>query len=278
MTLVSGVAKISGRVRDRAPVRLLRTNGMRLRFKAFGLHLMCSICLLGLVLGALYFGWYRWPGWYLTGVAQVALVLVLVDAALGPLLTFIIANPTKQRGELTRDVAIIVAVQLIGLAYGSFTLWQGRPLYYTFSVDRLEMVQASDINTKATDLARKLNPQLAPAWYRTPRWVWAPLPDDPGEAQKIVTGTLFGGDDVVDMPRYFRSWEQGSAELRKRLKPVDQIPMFSKGQRARLKAKISALRLPSDLPNAMLLTGRGRLLLVVFETHTLAPSAILSAD
>src|SRR5579863_8256162 len=106
---------------------------MRFRFKALGLHLIASGGLLALVLGTLYLGWYRWPGWYLAGASTVVLVLAGVDVALGPLLTFVIAAPTKPRRELTRDIAIIATVQLVALGYGTFMLWNGRPLYYAFS-------------------------------------------------------------------------------------------------------------------------------------------------
>ena len=82
----------------------------------------------------MWFGWYRWPGWYLSGVLHVVGIVVLVDVVLGPTLTLIIANPAKPRSELTRDLAIIVSVQLVALIYGATTLWEGRPLYYTFSV------------------------------------------------------------------------------------------------------------------------------------------------
>ena len=47
---------------------------MRFRVKAFSLHLTGSACVLILVLGALYFGWYRWPGWYLAQALHVAVV------------------------------------------------------------------------------------------------------------------------------------------------------------------------------------------------------------
>ena len=252
---------------------------MRFRLKALGLHLAASICVLSLVLGALYLGWYHWPGWYLTGVTRVVLILIGVDAALGPLMTLLIASPAKPRRELARDVAIIVVVQIIGLAYGSYTLWQGRPLYYAFSVDRVELVQASDIHDGERALAHKLNPQLAPAWYRSPRWVWAPLPDDPKETQKILGAAVFGGgDDVIQMPRYFRPWQQGAAELRKRLKKVDQLIIFTRKERAELKQKMAALGLPVDASNAIMLTGNGRPLLLVFDPRTLRLGAMLAAD
>ena len=83
---------------------------MNFRFKAFGLHLLCSIVALTTILGALYLGWYRWPGWYLADVSRVVLVMVGVDVVVGPLLTFIIASKKKPRRELARDVGIIIAV------------------------------------------------------------------------------------------------------------------------------------------------------------------------
>ncbi|HEY8053276.1 MAG TPA: hypothetical protein VIE42_10795 [Steroidobacteraceae bacterium] len=165
---------------------------MRFRLTAFGLHLAGSACALTIVLGGLYLGWYRWPGWYLTGVLHVLLIVGIVDLALGPTLTFVIANPRKPRRELTRDVAIIVTVQVAALIYGAATLWQGRPLYYAFSVNSLSMVQASDIETGEISLARRQNPALAPHWYSLPHWVWAPLPDDAEEATKIVNSAVFG--------------------------------------------------------------------------------------
>src|SRR6266853_105659 len=182
---------------------------MRFRLKAFGLHLTGSACALTLVLGGLYLGWYRWPGWYLTGVPHVVAIVAFVDLALGPTLTLIVANPRKARGTLVRDIGVIVTVQLAALVYGATTLWLGRPLYYTFSVDRLQIVQASDLEANEIVLGRTQNPALAPHWYSLPRWIWAPLPDDPDEPARIAEGSVFGGQDVIQMPRYFKPWEQG---------------------------------------------------------------------
>ena len=150
-----------------------------------------------------------------------------------PTLTLIIANPAKPRRELKRDIAIIVAVQLVALVYGAGTLWHGRPLYYAFSGDRLEMVQASDLDDEEIARALRENPALAPHWYSRPRWVWAPLPDDPEEAAKIVNGAVFGsGKDVIDMPRYFRPWSQGLPKLREQLNTVERSEDVHGGRKA----------------------------------------------
>jgi hypothetical protein len=254
---------------------------MRFRFTAFGLHLAGSACALTLVLGALYLGWYRWPGWYLTGVLHVLVIVGAVDLALGPSLTGIIANPRKPRRELTRDIAVIVTVQIAALVYGAATLWHGRPLYYTFSADRLEMVQASDIESGEIALARRQNRALAPHWYSLPRWVWAPLPDDPEEALKIVnSAVLGGGSDVIDMPRYFKPWDQGLPKLRVQLTRLEDIKSLSKAQKQSLIARMSAQGLAPDQRNALVMWGGDGILrlLAVFDPTTLEIKALLKPD
>jgi hypothetical protein len=252
---------------------------MKFRFKAFGLHLLGSAIVLTLVLGGLYLGWYRWPGWYLTDVAHVALIFGSVDLTLGPLVTLIIANPGKPRRELARDIAVIVAVQLTALVYGAVTLWNGRPLYYTFSVDRLEIVQASQLKLEEIATARKQNPDFAPDWQSMPRWVWVPLPQDAEESARIATAVMTGsGPDIIEMPRYFKSWDQGLPSLRKQLKTVDQLAIFSKGQRQTLKERMARLGLATDQPNTLFLSGHLQPVLAVFDQSNLRIKAFIRAD
>jgi hypothetical protein len=238
---------------------------MRFRLKAFGLHLLASATALTLILGALYLGWYRWPGWYLADVKTVVFVMIGVDVVLGPTLTFIIANNNKPRRELKRDIGIIVAVQLCALIYGTTQLWNGRPLYYAYSEGVLQLVQAYDIDDAEAVRGRRENAQFAPHWYSLPRWIWAPLPQDKEESQKIVVGVLSGGDDVVAMPRYFKNWEQGLPELRGQLKKVDNVAYFAPSEKKRLKGLIQAAGLSIDQLNAMPLTGRSHPLLAIVD-------------
>jgi len=251
---------------------------MPFRLKAFGLHLLASAGALTLVVGALYFGWYRWPGWYLSGVLHVVGIVVLVDLVVGPTLTLTVSHPAKPRRALARDIAIIVTVQLAALLYGTATLWSGRPLYYTFSVNRLELVQASDIDNAEVALALRQNPGLAPHWYSRPRWVWAPLPDDADEAMRIMTGATFGsGNDIIQMPRYFKPWEQGLPQLRDLLVPLEDMKYFSKTQKQTLRARMAERNLPVNERNMMVMWGGSQRLLVVFDPATLHILAILRA-
>jgi hypothetical protein len=252
---------------------------MQFRFKAFSLHLLASATALTLILGSLYLGWYRWPGWYLADATRVVLVMICVDVVLGPTLTFIIANKNKSRRELTRDIGIIVVVQLCALIYGSASLWNGRPLYYAFSENVLQLVQAYDINAAETEIGRRQNPGLAPHWYSLPRWIWAPLPQNTEEREKIVASAVGGGDDVISMPKYFKPWEDGLPSLRSHLKKVDEVPYFAnKNDKTRLKELMKAAGLPDNQSNTMTFTGRGHPLLAVFDPVTLKITGTLKAD
>jgi hypothetical protein len=250
---------------------------MHFRFKAFGLHLLASSVALSSILGILYFGWYRWPGWYLTAVAQVVMVMVGVDVVLGPLLTLIVARSSKPRRELTRDIAMIVAVQLCAMVYGTVSLWGGRPLYYAYSENLLQLVQAYDIDDEEIALGLKQNPQLAPHWYSLPRWIWAPLPEDKATAVKIVTAAITGGEDVISMPRYFKPWDQGLSVLRSHLKKLDEVPYLALKDKNSLRARMSAAGLTADQPNCMPLTGRGRPLIAVFDPANVKIVAIFTS-
>ena len=253
---------------------------MKFRLRAFGLHLGASACVLTSVFGCFYLGWYRWPGWYLSGAMSVVAVLCLVDLALGPCLTLVVANPHKSRSTLKRDIVIIAVVQVVALIYGTITLWTGRPLYYTYSSNSLDMVQASDLTDEEIALALKENPAFAPHWYSGVRSVWAPMPADPAAVAKIISGTVFGSPDIVEMPRYFKPWADGLPELRKSLRPLSELSAFSKLEKGSLAGRVAALGMDSTQANGMVMWGQeGSLpLLTVFDPqYSLWVRAMLEA-
>jgi hypothetical protein len=249
---------------------------MKFRLKALSLHLLASGIALTLILGGLYAGWYRWPGWYLANVTQVVAVLTGVDLVIGPLLTFVIADPGKARRSLVRDVAVIAAIQVIALAYGTLLLWHGRPLYYAFSEDVLQLVQAYDIDADQLARARREHAELIPHWYSLPRWIWAPLPSDPVARDRIIGSAVSGGADVISMPQYYKPWESGLPSLMTQLKKLDDQKYFSGVEKQVLKGRMQSAGLAADQANTLAFTGRGRPLLAVFDPENAKILAILT--
>jgi hypothetical protein len=239
---------------------------MLFRLKLFALHLLSSCCVLALTWGSLYLGWYRWPAWYVSGVLGIATIMACVDVVLGPLLTLLIANQSKSRRVLARDIGIIAAVQLVALIYGAITLWHGRPLYYTYSEGWLQMVPAGDINSEQAALGQQLNPQFAPHWYSRPRWIYAPLPKDPKLASQIVkSSSLMGGDDVIQMPRYYRRWEEGYPDIRRRLQAVNDLKVLSVAEKQRVTQRMQQLGFDPARPTVLPMWGRVRYLIGVMD-------------
>jgi hypothetical protein len=250
---------------------------VKFRLRAFGLHLAASAAVLTLLLGLLYAGWYHWPGWWLAGAGSVFAVLIGVDLVLGPLLTLVVAAPAKSRRELSRDIGVIAAIQLLALGFGVAQLWNGRVLYYAFSESVLQIVQAYDIPREAARLGADKNPALAPHWYSLPRWIWAPLPADAAESDKIIKDSLGGGFDVTGMPVYYQRWEAGLPALKKQLKGVDGVSYFFPKEKKVLREKMQALGLSPDEPVCITLVGRGHWLLAVFDPQSMSIRTLLSA-
>jgi hypothetical protein len=251
---------------------------MRFRIKAFAIHIAASAAVLALILGGLYLGWYRWPGWYVTNAVRVSGILIAMDVTLGPLFTLLVASPRKAPRVLARDIAVIVTVQLVALTYGAATLWGGRPLYYAYSSTELETVAASQVSKEEVELARKLNPDLAPHWYDRPRWVWAPLPSVATGRDRIAGDSKGRQGDVTQMPRYFKPLPEAGDTLRAQLRRVDDILIFTRKEKQVLKERMAQRGLATDEPDALFMIGRDRPVLAVFDRTTLDIKALIRAN
>lgn len=248
---------------------------MKFRLTAFALHLLASALVLASVFGLLYFGWYAWPAWYLLGASTMVGLIVLVDVVLGPLLTLLIANPTKPRAELRRDIALIVLVQLVALGYGMFTLWQARPLFYALTLDRIELVSASDFEPSDLEQAAQKGATIMPAWTSRPQWIWAPLPSDPALAEKIVGEAIWGGKDVINMPELFRPWSEGTDTLRGVLHPLNMLAAKDGLSTEEYQTLLTRLSQPETEFGWLLLEGSKNNGTVIFERKSGKPIAFL---
>ncbi len=251
---------------------------MGFRFKAFAAHVAVSACVLALALSVLFLGWYRWPGWYVTGFVHVATILLAVDVTMGPLFTLLVASPKKPRAVLARDIAVIAALQLVALTYGASTLWRGRPLYYAYSTRELETVAASQVPPDEAELGRRQNPDFAPHWYSLPRWVFARMPDDPAERARIAKSASAGGTDVTQMPRFYESLSQAGSALRAQLGTVDSWFIFTSKEKQLLKQRMSQRGFPTNQPNTLYMIGQDRPVLAVFDRTTLQLLALIRAN
>ncbi|MEI8155960.1 MAG: TfpX/TfpZ family type IV pilin accessory protein [Burkholderiales bacterium] len=115
------------------------------RLKASAIHLGLSL-VIALLAALLVFGiWYPYPYREISGGRELFLLVVSVDVILGPLITLAVFNRSKPLGELRRDLAIVVLIQLAALGYGLWTVSVARPVHLVFEIDRFRVVHAIDI-------------------------------------------------------------------------------------------------------------------------------------
>jgi hypothetical protein len=138
-------------------------------------------------------------------------------------------------------------------------------------------VQAADIDPEAARAAREKKLPLAPHWYSLPRWIWAPFPKDSAEAERIFQNLMKGGYDIIGYPQYYKTWQEGTTELRTQLLKVSDNKFFSAKNRPLLEKRMQAAGLPIDQANSIALTGRGSSLLAVMDPQSLKLLAIIEA-
>lgn len=84
-------------------------------------------------------------------VNNIYILILVVDVICGPCLTLLVVNPRKSRRETRFDFGFIVLIQISALAYGTYSVWLGRPVILAFEKDRFTVVSALEVDV--SDLA-----------------------------------------------------------------------------------------------------------------------------
>jgi len=189
------------------------------RLQAFGGHLVASACIASLLALVVFSVWYPGVLAYASGVVGIFLLLLFVDVVLGPTLTLIVFNPQKK--ELKRDLTIIVAIQLIALLYGTYTVFVARPAYLVFNAKGFDLVYANEISPE--NLAKAEHSKYGSLPYFGPKVIGAALPNDPVIAREIMTRAVFGGEDVQNMPQYYMPYENLKQSVQRNILPLKEL-------------------------------------------------------
>ena len=238
------------------------------RLRLFLSHLSISAGAVGALIAVVLLIWYPRPLFTLQGAPFILMIVVFVDAVIGPLLTLIVASPKKPRRELIRDLAIIGTVQLAALTYGAHSLFIARPAFVVFNADRFDAVVANELVANPAFPYR--NPRFATAPVFGPVWVVASPPDSVKERNELLFATVQGGPDIKDIPALYEEWPQAPRVDADRLKPLRELMATSDdGNQVALHAmRVSGLT-ENEL-SYLPLVGRERVGVVILNRRTLA--------
>lgn len=213
-----------------------RAGSVRERMRAALVHLGASAVVVGVVCAMVFFVWYPDPLHQIVGVGAILWILAGVDVSMGPLFTAIVYDRRKKR--LKWDLAAIVALQVAALAYGVFTLHQGRPAFVVLVKDRFEVVSPADLKEADRDAARG-NP-LARSDPVGPRWVAARMPDNTAETLSITLEAINEGRDVQHHPKLYVELSAESDTALARALPIARLRSLNAGHDAQIDALVAA--------------------------------------
>lgn len=210
------------------------------RARAAALHLGLSAIVAGLAAAMVLGVWYPSPFREISGGRELFTLVVAVDLVLGPLVTFAIFDRRKRWKELARDLAVVGALQLAGLVYGLHTVWQARPVYMVFEVDRFRVVRAIDIDE--ADL------KFAAEGFRTLSWLGPKIimAQPPGASEDVVRSIelAMAGRDINTQPKAWRPYDQATSAVLSRAKPL----LMLKGAYPKKAGEIDAAVQRANLP------------------------------
>lgn len=203
---------------------------MRTRLAAATRHLGITLLVLAGISATAVLVWYPAPYFQVMDAQKYLLLMIGLTIGLGPLLTLVVYKPGKK--GLGFDLLVIALVQISVLAYTGWSLWDKRPYFMVFAVDRFNVLTAADIDFDEVGDARLLDKPLI-----GPILLVAKLPSDQKEREQLMMETLFEGKpDVERRPQYWSLYAEDFPPVINYARPLEKLIAARPNEAAALRA------------------------------------------
>jgi len=235
------------------------------RIKASFAHLLISMMVVGIALAVVYLIWYPAPFGDTNDIWSMVKILIGVDLVLGPMVTLIIFNTRKKsRNELKRDLSIIATVQMLALGYGMYSMFDQRPDYLVFGVDRFEVM--TDDRVDKSPLPEGLKEGLLGG----PLVVYAHSGSTDEEKRKLIREWMAGKGDFTTRREYYRPVLDYVQNIQQRqIDPLKIITLPANVSKTRAIAEVKQHVASHGSDRIYLpLVGKSRSMVTAFDTAT----------
>jgi hypothetical protein len=162
-------------------------------------HLWPSLLVLAIIAGMILFIWYPYPFLQFKDTGKFSLMLVLSAGFIGPAMTWLFYRKGKSKRALAFDLVIILLIQTAAFALGGYALYQNRPYFMVFTIDRFEVLTMRDVDLATITDSKLLNKPLA-----GPILLYASMPAEPQAFQKFIKEVMFEGKpDLQFRPEFW---------------------------------------------------------------------------
>lgn len=195
---------------------------MNPRLNFFFKHLFCSLLIALIIVGIVFFVWYPQPLASAVGTVDIFWMLIIIDIILGPILGFIVYKAGKK--SLKFDLTLIIAIQILALIYGIYTLEQGRPAWIVYSVDRFEVIRKNDLIKNNIQQALP-EFQKEPILY--PEFATLEFAKDISKRNDDMFAEVFTGVSLPQRPELYTSFDLVQIVKQARWKSIRELKSYN---------------------------------------------------
>jgi signal transduction histidine kinase len=179
-------------------------------------HLWPSLLVLAIIAGMILFIWYPYPFLQFKDTGKFSLMLVLSAGFIGPAMTWLFYRKGKSKRALAFDLIVILLIQTAAFAWGGYALYQNRPYFMVFTVDRFEVLTMRDVDLATITDSKLLNKPLA-----GPILLYASMPAEPQAFQKFIKEVMFEGKPDLQFRAEF--WSLYAEKQQLSLSPAQSL-------------------------------------------------------
>ncbi len=145
------------------------------------------------------------------------MALIVTAAFIGPAMTWLVYSKGK-RGLLL-DLVVISLIELAAFGWGAFSLYQNRPYFMVYTVDRFEVLSGRDV-----DFSWISEPKFLDKPFSGPIVLFANMPSDPAAYQKLLREVMFEGKpDLQFRPEFWSLYPERKQLALQKSRPLNDL-------------------------------------------------------
>lgn len=195
---------------------------MSKRLKFFLSHLFISLLITLLIISVVFFVWYPSPLAKAIGVTKIFFIMLTIDVIVGPLLGLLVYKEAKK--SLKFDLSVIIAIQIVALCYGIYSIEQGRPAWLAYNVDRFELVRKNEV---IEDNISQALPQYQRISWSKPEYVAVQFSKDKNQRNQDMFSEVLGGISLAQKPERYVELTQAKNQIQQHAKNLEDLKKYN---------------------------------------------------
>ncbi|BCU63509.1 hypothetical protein ACBO_03000 [Acinetobacter bouvetii] len=153
-------------------------------------------------------------------------MLLVIDVILGPLLGLLVYKEGKK--TLKFDLSVIIALQIVALCYGIYSIEQGRPAWIAYNVDCFELVRKNEIIDD--HIAQALPQYQQVSWFK-PQYVAVEFAQDVNTRNNDMFAEAFRGISIAQKPERYFDFTKAKLQLKQSAKNLKELQQYNDVQK-----------------------------------------------